>query len=70
MFYDNESNILSWEISKDPISHAAEFGSFIIHLSKNKKPVLIEVLDASKFIGQMEKLNKLEKLGKISLETN
>jgi hypothetical protein len=69
MQFDHESNILTWEISKDPISHAVEFGNFIIHLSKNKKPVLIEILDASKFIGQMDKLKK-QNLNKLALEAN
>lgn len=56
MIYDPEANIISWELAKAPISHAREFGSFIIHLSKANKPVLIEILDASKFIGQFDKL--------------
>jgi hypothetical protein len=59
MQYDAEANLISWEINKDPISHAIELGNFIIHLSKSRKPVLIEILSASKFIGQFDKL-KLE----------
>lgn len=56
MNYDPEANIISWEITRGKISHAWEFSNFIIHLSPNNKPILIEILDASKFIGQMEKL--------------
>ncbi|MCK4554138.1 DUF2283 domain-containing protein [Candidatus Parcubacteria bacterium] len=56
MIYDPEANIISWELAKAPISHAHEFGSFIIHLSGANKPILIEILDASKFIGQFDKL--------------
>ncbi len=59
MQYDPEANLISWEIAKDPISHAVELGNFIIHISKARKPVLIEILNAAKFIGQFEKL-KLE----------
>jgi uncharacterized protein YuzE len=59
MLYDPEANILCIEIAKGEISHAREFGNFIIHLSPAGKPVLIEILDASKFMGQIEKLQNL-----------
>lgn len=60
MHYDPEANIISWEVARDEISHTWEFSNFIIHLSPNNKPVLVEILDASKFIGQMEKLKKVK----------
>lgn len=69
MQYDIEANILSWEINKDPIESAVELGNFIIHLSKAKKPVLIEILNASKFIGQMDKV-KLEGIKKQMMEAS
>ena len=69
MQYDIETNILSWELAKDPIDHAIERGNFIIHLSKARKPVLIEILNASKFIGQKDKI-KLEIIKKQIMETN
>ncbi|MFA6393465.1 MAG: DUF2283 domain-containing protein [Patescibacteria group bacterium] len=62
MLYDPESNILSWELAKGPISRARSFGNFIIHLSKAGQPVLIEVLNASRFVGQFEKIKELGKL--------
>lgn len=69
MLYDSESNILSWEVSGGKISHAKEFGNFIIHLSPKGKPILIEILDASKFIGQFDKIKDIKdiknKIGKI-----
>lgn len=58
MLYDPETNILSWELAGDPISHAREFGNFVIHLSTKSKPVLIEILDASSLIGQFNKIKK------------
>jgi len=61
MYYDPEANIISWEVSQGDINHAWEFNNFIIHLSPNNKPVLIEILDASKFMGQMEKLKSKNK---------
>lgn len=69
MQYDIEANLISWEITKDPIDHALELGNFIIHLSKTKKPVLIEILNASKFVGKMDKI-KLEGIKKQVMETS
>lgn len=69
MHYDLEANLISWEITKDPIDHALELGNFIIHLSKTKKPVLIEILNASKFVGQMDKI-KLEGIKRQIMETS
>jgi len=57
MIYDAEANIISIEIAKGRISHARDFGNFIIHLSEASKPLLVEILDASKFIGQLDKIN-------------
>lgn len=54
MHYDPEANIAWWELAADPISTAKEFGSLIIHFSSSGKPVLIEMLDASKFLGEFE----------------
>ncbi len=66
MLYDQESNILCWEIAKGKINHTVEFGNFIIHLSQSRKPILIEILNASKFVGQFndvkELKNKLESM--------
>ncbi len=65
MHYDPEANIISWEVAKGRISHAREFGNFIIHLSKSGKPLLIEILDASRFVGQFDKLRNAEELKKV-----
>jgi len=56
MIYDPEANIICIEIAKGEITHAREFGNFIIHLSSSNKPILIEILDAAKFVGQLNKL--------------
>jgi len=65
MIYDEETNILSWEIANGKINHVREFGSFIIHLSKAGKPILIEILDASKFIGQFDKIKNIKDIKKM-----
>ena len=68
MAYDHESNLLSIELSSGKIDHAIEIGNFIFHLSKEKKPILLEILDASNLIGKFEKneekniLNNLKKI--------
>lgn len=65
MIYDEEANVLCWEVAKGKISHAVEVSNFIIHLSKANKPVLIEVLDASKFFGQYNKIKNIKELKRI-----
>ncbi|MDD5071326.1 MAG: DUF2283 domain-containing protein [Patescibacteria group bacterium] len=56
MYYDHETNLISWEITGGKIDHTREFGNFIIHLSSSGKPILVEILDASKFVGQLDKI--------------
>ncbi len=60
MFYDPDANILNIELSNESIASAREFGNFIIHFSPKGKPVLIEILDANKFIKQFEKAKNLK----------
>jgi len=62
MLYDPEANIMCLEISEGQIEYAREFGNFIIHFSKSAKPIIIEILDASSFVGQFDKIRKLGKL--------
>ncbi|MBL7057961.1 DUF2283 domain-containing protein [Patescibacteria group bacterium] len=59
MNYDPETNIASFELTKAPIVNAIELGGFIIHLSKKNTPVLIEVLDASKFKTQFNRIEEI-----------
>lgn len=63
MNFDIEANIISWEIGQGKIARIKEFGNFIVHLSKAGKPILIEILDASRF---KTKLNKVETIKQIS----
>lgn len=47
--YDREADVLSWEADKNtPIDHAQEMGNLVVHFSNDKRPVLVEMLDASK----------------------
>jgi len=48
--YYNEDDILVIRLSKTPYDYAEKEGDFIVHFSKDNKPVLIEIINASKFI--------------------
>lgn len=48
--YDKEEDILMVWFSKDPVDYAEQEKNLIIHFSKDNKPVLMEILDASSFL--------------------
>ena len=54
--YEPESDVLSWEVGKEPIDFARESGNMIVHFSKKNIPVYVEVLEASKFLSKAKKL--------------
>ena len=54
--YEPEADVLAWETSKAPIEYAEEVGNMVVHFSKGNKPVLVELLEASKFLSQTKKL--------------
>jgi hypothetical protein len=52
--YDPEADVLAVkQRSSVNIDHATELGNFIVHFTKNNRPVLIEILDASKIFGKV-----------------
>ncbi|MEM3433750.1 MAG: DUF2283 domain-containing protein [Candidatus Methanomethyliaceae archaeon] len=52
--YDDEEDILTIEVLPDePIEYAEQLGSFIMHFDPKNRLVLLEVLDASAFIGAL-----------------
>ena len=53
-----EADVLTWEITDKPIDFAKEVGNVIVHFTKNNMPVLIEVLEASKFLAKAKNLVK------------
>jgi len=53
--YDKEKDILLIESSEEPIDYAEEVGSIIAHFTKEGKPVLLEILDASEFLSEVIK---------------
>lgn len=55
--YDRDADVLMIEISDDDVDYAEEASPMIIHFSKNGKPVLIEILDASEFLAEITKIS-------------
>jgi hypothetical protein len=50
--YNSDADVLSLAGSvKGHIDHARELGNFIVHFTKDDRPLLIEVLEASKVFG-------------------
>lgn len=50
--YEAKDDILMYEVSDEPIDYAEEMDSVIVHFTKTGKPVLLEVLDASRFLAK------------------
>ncbi len=54
--YNREQDILVYEVNDEPIDYAEEFGNIIVHFTKEGKPVLLEILDASEFLAEATKI--------------
>ncbi|KKQ18054.1 MAG: hypothetical protein US31_C0011G0036 [Berkelbacteria bacterium GW2011_GWA1_36_9] len=63
--YEPEADVLSYEITSQPIDYAKEVGNIVIHFTKNNMPVLVEILEATKFLKKAEKLTS--KTGNLSV---
>jgi len=53
--YNRDEDIMLPEISDEAVDFAEEMGPVIIHFSKNGKPVILEILEASEFIATAAK---------------
>ena len=60
MTYEPEADVLAWEITGQPVDYAEEVGNVVIHFSKKNRPVLMEILEASKFLSTAKKLVNLK----------
>ena len=60
--YEPEANVLMWEIVDKPIDFAKEIGNVVVHFTKNNLPVLIEILEASKFLARAKNLVEKDKI--------
>ena len=54
--YEPEADVLTYEITSQPIDYAKEIGNVVVHFTKNNIPVLIEILEATKFLKNAERL--------------
>lgn len=54
--YEPEADVLSWEISNQPIDSAREVGNIVVHFTKKNMPVLVEILEASQFLSRAKNL--------------
>ena len=48
--YDKKDDALMIWLSKEPVDFAEQNKGLIVHFSKKNKPILIEILDAYKFL--------------------
>lgn len=55
MIYEPEDDVLNIWLSKKPIDYAEQSGDVIVHFTKDREPVYIEVLDASKLLKDLGK---------------
>ena len=53
--YEKEDDVLMLELNKKPIDYAEQFGDLIVHFSPKREAVLLEILDASKFLKEASK---------------
>lgn len=53
--YEPEADVLTWEQTQKPIAYAEEVGNFVVHFGKDKKPVLVEILNASSFLSEAKR---------------
>ncbi|MFC1612826.1 DUF2283 domain-containing protein [Patescibacteria group bacterium] len=69
--YEPEADVLMWEISNKSIDYAKEIDNVVVHFTANNVPVLIEILEASKFLDKAKHLigKKEILLHKHALET-
>lgn len=53
--YYQQDDLLVIKLSGKPFVAAEKLGSFIVHYDKQKKPVLVEILNASKLLKETSK---------------
>jgi len=54
--YDRQEDILTVELDpSSPIDHAEQIGTVIVHVGPENQPVLLEILRASDFVGEVVK---------------
>lgn len=54
--YDKTDDILMVWFSQKPVDYAEQTRDVVVHFSKDSKPVLLEILSASKFLLESSRL--------------
>ena len=68
--YDGVGDTLSIILSKKQIAYAEEHGAVIVNFDDNGKPAEIEILNASKFMGDLLSTIIKAKIGEKQIEIN
>ncbi len=50
--YEPEADVLTWELTNEKIDYAEHVGDVIVHFTKKHTPVIIEILEAKKFLAK------------------
>lgn len=53
--YYKDADLLSFRISNTPYQYAKQEGDVIVHYNNKKEPVLIEIVNAAKFLKETAK---------------
>jgi len=53
--YSRGEDVLLLELSEERVDYAEEMGHVIVHFTKDGRPVILEILDASEFITEISK---------------
>lgn len=57
--YDPDADVLALSGAvKGRIDHARELGNFVVHFTKDDRPLLIEILEASKVFGNSHRTSR------------
>jgi len=68
--YNRESDVLLIQVSEAKVDYAEEMGPIFVHFTKDGKPVLLEILDASEVIAEVAKIGmKTKKPTPVELKT-
>ena len=54
--YEPEADVLTYEITNQSIDYAKEIGNIVVHFTKSNIPVLIEILEATRFLKRAKEL--------------
>ena len=66
--YEAEADVLMCEtVDNQPIDFAKEVGNIVVHFTKNNVPVVVEILEASKFLTQAENLIKRDRTSAVAV---